>query len=502
VTFIKPLILFTIFTSSVFANDENFILSPYPNTIKESSTKYKFVDYRHMQSTDHKSSSFTKLISGQYYGSGYKIKNNGVHFSQVLKNYSNELIKSGFKIHVNCQGKSCGRTPISRFVSTSSYRYNAYKGIDIFNDSTSLGIISASKIEDDIEHAIMLTAKQDYKNNVKIAYEQISSTDLPKANIKVNDSYQVNLLDYKKLKTSKKDVKGGQDHPLITRFPSSYITKQSVIEFEQYPLILDVAKKKPAKKSISGKVTTLNYEMDKKLSPLLVWKNYEQALLDNDIDIIFQCKAKTCGNYLIRNNYDNTVFENKHGFDFYNLNKKSDYYFFSAVKKDGSGDIYLTGYFLKRYAHLPLEMTIDIIETKPLTKVNLNVASEKLSEEIKTNGRVSLYGIEFDYDKATLKKGSEPQLNEISKFLKENKKISIYVVGHTDNKGSYQYNQSLSEKRANTIVDTLSQKYQIKSDRLHAIGIGPVSPDAANNTMQNMQKNRRVELVLKSPLYL
>ena len=200
-TFIKPLILFTIFTSSVFANDENLILTPYPNTIKESSTKYKFVDYRHMQSTDRKSSSFTKLISGQYYGSGYKIKNNGVHFSQVLKNYSNELIKSGFKIHVNCQGKSCGSTPISRFVSPSSYRYNAYNGIEIFNDSTSLGIISASKIEDDIEHAIMLTAKQDYKNNVKIAYEQISSTDLPKANIKVNDSYQVNLLDYKKLKS-------------------------------------------------------------------------------------------------------------------------------------------------------------------------------------------------------------------------------------------------------------------------------------------------------------
>jgi outer membrane protein OmpA-like peptidoglycan-associated protein len=135
----------------------------------------------------------------------------------------------------------------------------------------------------------------------------------------------------------------------------------------------------------------------------------------------------------------------------------------------------------------------------------LNVKSEKLSEEIKTNGRVSLYGIEFDYDKATLKKGSEPQLNEIAKFLKKNKKISIYVVGHTDNKGSYQYNQSLSEKRATTIVDTLFQKYQIKPERLHAIGIGPVSPDAANNTMQNMQnmqKNRRVELVLKSPLYL
>jgi outer membrane protein OmpA-like peptidoglycan-associated protein len=132
----------------------------------------------------------------------------------------------------------------------------------------------------------------------------------------------------------------------------------------------------------------------------------------------------------------------------------------------------------------------------------LNVKSEKLSEEIKTNGRVSLYGIEFDYDKATLKKGSESQLSEIAKFLKENKKISIYVVGHTDNKGSYQYNQSLSEKRANTIVDTLSKQHHIKAERLHAVGIGPVSPDAANNTMQNMQKNRRVELVLKSPLYL
>lgn len=491
-----------VFASSyAHANSQSLILSPYPDSKRESSTKYNYVDYKHMRDTDIKSENFTKLISGEYYGASYIVKGKGVHYSQLIKDYATELKSNGFNIHVNCIDKTCGNKLLQRFANTDSYRYKTYQGHDIFNNK-SLAIISASKMQAGSEIGLMVSAKLDYQNNLKIAYEQIFSTDLPKANIKVNDNYKVNLLDYKKLKTAKKDAKGGQDHPLITRFPSAYITKQSVIEFEQYPLILDIAKKKPAKKSIAGKVTTLNYEMDKKLSPLLVWKNYEQALIDNDIDILFQCKAKTCGNYLIRNNYDNTVFATKHGFDFYNMDKNSNYYFFSAVKKDDAGDIYLTGYFNKRYAHLPLEMTIDIIETKSLTKVNLNVASEKLNEEIKTNGRVSLYGIEFDYDKATLKKGSEPQLNEIAKFLKKNKKISIYVVGHTDNKGSYQYNQSLSEKRANTIVDTLFQKYQIKPERLHAIGIGPVSPDAANNTMQNMQKNRRVELVLKSPLYL
>ncbi len=493
--------IFSVFSTYVFADSEQLILSPYPGATKETSTQYNYVDYQHMRNTDRKTADFSKLISGKYSGFGYELKRNGVHYSQVLKSYADELIKSGYKIHVNCLGESCGDRLLKRFAGTDSYRYNAYKGLNIYNDKK-LGIITASKIEGKIESAIMLAAKQDYKQNVKIAYEQITSTEFPKADIKIKKDYKVTLLDYSKLKANKKDAKGAQDHPLITRFPSAYISKYSVIEFEQYPLILDTANKPNSKKSISGKITTLNYEMDKKLSPLLVWRNYEQALLENDIDIIFQCQAKKCGDHLIRNNYDDTVLAKNHDFDFYNMNKKSNYYFFSAVKKNTSGDIYLSGYIHKLYPYRPLEMTIDIIETRPLTKVALNVKSDELSQEIKSNGRVSLYGIEFDYDKASLKKGASSQLSEIAKFLKSNENISIYVVGHTDNKGSYQYNQTLSEKRANTIVNTLSKQYQIKSERLHAVGIGPVAPDAANNNVQNMQKNRRVELVLKSPLYL
>ncbi len=106
-----------------------------------------------------------------------------------------------------------------------------------------------------------------------------------------------------------------------------------------------------------------------------------------------------------------------------------------------------------------------------------------------------LDGIVFDFDKATLKAESGPALEAIVSYLGANPDKSFYVVGHTDSKGTFGYNQTLSANRARAVVDTLKNDYGIASERLEPHGVGPLVPVFSNGSDSGREKNRRVELV-------
>lgn len=123
------------------------------------------------------------------------------------------------------------------------------------------------------------------------------------------------------------------------------------------------------------------------------------------------------------------------------------------------------------------------------------IKAEDIYRTIKNEGKVAIYGIYFDFDKADIKPESKPTIEEIAKFLKEHPEIKLYIVGHTDNVGKLEYNMELSKRRAEAVVKELVEKYGIKSDRLKAFGVGPLAPVAPNSTEEGRAKNRRVELV-------
>jgi outer membrane protein OmpA-like peptidoglycan-associated protein len=114
---------------------------------------------------------------------------------------------------------------------------------------------------------------------------------------------------------------------------------------------------------------------------------------------------------------------------------------------------------------------------------------------IATTGHVALYGIYFDHDKSDVKPESAPTLAEIAKFLKAEPKLSLYVVGHTDSVGTYDYNMALSARRAAAVVKELTGKHGIAAAPLKPAGTGPLAPVAPNDTEDGRAKNRRVELV-------
>jgi outer membrane protein OmpA-like peptidoglycan-associated protein len=104
--------------------------------------------------------------------------------------------------------------------------------------------------------------------------------------------------------------------------------------------------------------------------------------------------------------------------------------------------------------------------------------------------------VSFDFDSASLKSAFTPTLNKVSDVLQRYPKTVIHVVGHTDSVGSESYNQRLSERRAQSVVDFLASS-GVNQGRLYAIGRGELEPRATNETEAGRQLNRRVELFVK-----
>jgi outer membrane protein OmpA-like peptidoglycan-associated protein len=141
--------------------------------------------------------------------------------------------------------------------------------------------------------------------------------------------------------------------------------------------------------------------------------------------------------------------------------------------------------------YLPYEREITIEAGKTL---ELEVAL------VKKEFKIVLPQVYFETAKAELKPASHKTLDEaavtIQKVLAGNPDITIEVQGHTDSRGSAEYNMNLSDQRANAVKDYLVSKHDIKSSRLVAKGYGESHPVASNNTADGMAKNRRVEFII------
>ena len=137
--------------------------------------------------------------------------------------------------------------------------------------------------------------------------------------------------------------------------------------------------------------------------------------------------------------------------------------------------------------------TVTIVEEQ-LMNQDVVADAKSLAGNINTDGRVAVYGIYFDTGKADLKPESDATLAEIVKLLNNDSSLKLYVVGHTDNVGQFDYNIKLSQQRAAAVVQALVGK-GISTSRLTPFGAGPTAPVTSNNTEEGRAKNRRVELV-------
>jgi outer membrane protein OmpA-like peptidoglycan-associated protein len=120
-------------------------------------------------------------------------------------------------------------------------------------------------------------------------------------------------------------------------------------------------------------------------------------------------------------------------------------------------------------------------------------ATAKLKQALDEIGHVALYGIYFDVDKATLRPEAEAALAQIRALLVKYADLKLEIQGHTDNSGTHEHNQTLSEERAESVRAWLVA-HTIDGARLTTAGYSETKPVAPNTTPEGKQKNRRVEL--------
>jgi outer membrane protein OmpA-like peptidoglycan-associated protein len=116
-------------------------------------------------------------------------------------------------------------------------------------------------------------------------------------------------------------------------------------------------------------------------------------------------------------------------------------------------------------------------------------------EKIEKGKGIVVNNIHFETGQAHLKKESLNILNGIIDQMNKNKSIKLEVRGHTDSTGGKEFNQKLSERRADAVIEYMI-KNGISPERLQAVGMGMTRPIADNNTAEGRKKNRRTEFFI------
>ena len=258
-----------------------------------------------------------------------------------------------------------------------------------------------------------------------------------------------------------------QEHPLIRPYPDSVLAENMCKhdDFGQFKFrMVNEETGKTEEKNIKGEYWKLLYEVRKAdgsrvqdISALEFMENYKQAAEEKGGKVLHEDQIRLT---------------------------------FSVPRDDGG----ITYCQLMVTANLG-QQYLAIVDEEPFKK-SLTFGPAEMKAALDADGRVRLYGILFDLDKATLKQESDKQLQHVVTLLLQNEDLTLEVQGHTDSQGSDEYNKELSQRRAETVVAYLGL-FGIEGERLSPRGYGESEPVASNDTEEGRAQNRRVELVKK-----
>jgi len=164
--------------------------------------------------------------------------------------------------------------------------------------------------------------------------------------------------------------------------------------------------------------------------------------------------------------------------------------------KDGSYKIILPvgkaySFLAEKSGFYPISDNLDVTNLTQYTEIerNLYLTPVDIGEVIRLNN------LFFDTDKSDLKPSSAAELDRLAKFLKSNATVEIQISGHTDDKGTDEHNQTLSQDRVNSVIKYLVNK-GISNTRMKGVGFGETKPIKSNETEEGRAQNRRVEFTI------
>jgi OmpA-OmpF porin, OOP family len=250
--------------------------------------------------------------------------------------------------------------------------------------------------------------------------------------------------------TFAEDAPDCSDHPLVSRMKNFSITECEKQEFGEEEMYFGEDKSR----MVEGKRTVIGYDLDEgspAVSELQVRRNYVNAITKLGGKLMYEDKFSA----------------------FLKLEKGGNETWLHVRVFDGASSYRL-----------------HFIEVEAMRQ---DVTAADMLKNLNDKGFVALY-INFDVDKAVIKQESQPVIAQIIALLVENNDLKVSIEGHTDNTGTAQRNKTLSEQRAQSVLNAVL-KGGIGKDRLSSKGWGQEKPIADNSTEEGKAKNRRVEIV-------
>lgn len=300
-----------------------------------------------------------------------------------------------------------------------------------------------------------------------------------------------------------KDCDGCKDHPMLARYPGSFLFGADVKTFEEAALPIGPVTQNdagepvaPKTLNVTGKRTRLFYLAPRERSALEVFSNYKDALAKAGMSVVWTCSDIECGTDFLHT-APQTMHLNLTGTqaadDGFTLAERPRYLLATLARPQGDVHVMVMA------ADLPERQRpavyVMVVESKPMDTGMVTVTANAIDQSLMNTGKAVIYGIYFDSDKADIKLESKPQLEQIAKLMNEHDDLKLTITGHTDNQGSSEHNQKLSQRRADAIVASLVGDYALAASRLSAQGMGASAPVASNDNDEGRAKNRRVELV-------
>lgn len=286
------------------------------------------------------------------------------------------------------------------------------------------------------------------------------------------------------------EAAGARDYPGLGRFAGSVATAYEVKAFDSLKVQAKAFRgDKPVdQRALEGKTTRIAYRAPEGASLLEVFRNFTIKANAAGFATLLDCETDQCGGMPFAGAVEvfplPAMWLDGFGYRYFSGRKpagaSSPETYVSIVASTNNGFVYVQ---------------VSAVEIGAMA--DKMVDASKMAKGLAENGHIALYGIYFDTAKADVKPESAPTLAEIAKLLKANPSLkTVYVVGHTDSQGAFDYNMALSRQRADAIVAALVSKHGVAAARLKSAGVGFLAPVGSNATEAGQALNRRTELVL------
>jgi len=318
-----------------------------------------------------------------------------------------------------------------------------------------------------------------------------------------------------------KDLKGLTDPDGLKRYTGSILTYRDDAAYDElkFPMGKVISKddQAVAARSLdrSGQRTMLQYLTPAGKSALEVVRNYQQDLKAAGYKSTFECAGEACGaaDWISRGYFVSTLVS---GAYWSNIGDNSPAacsgganvgdFRYALLDNPATGSTVAVAAWrpgiLSAYCDEPeyqkrTSVVVVKVDAKAREQAMETLSASEMGKSLDSSGKVAVYGILFDTNKADIKPESRASLDQIGALLKQQTGLKLHVVGHTDNVGTLPANMDLSKRRAEAVVGDLASSYGIAHNRLTGNGVASLAPVASNRDEAGRAKNRRVELVLQ-----